>query len=400
LRRSGASDEVSVIPLSYNVRSLMVRKTTTIATALGVGLVVFVLAAAFMLGSGITRTMVGAGRSDNAMVLRKGSDTEMASSLEVNTLSLIAGAPGVKRSAAGKSLVSGEVVLVIAQEKLGTNGQIANVLVRGVPDVALEVRPEVHLVAGRPPKPGTDEVMIGQGLRGKYQGMDLEQSFELKKNRPVKVVGVFESGGSSFESEVWADVDTARSSFGREGLVSSATVRLESASKFDAFKATMESDKRLGLEALTESGYYEKQSSQTSLFIKIMGAIIVFFISIGAVIGALITMQAAVSQRQREIGTLRALGFSRISILGSFLLESMVLALGGGVLGVLGALCMSFVKLSMMNFATWQEVTFSFDPNPRVVVGSLVFGAFMGVVGGFFPALRAARVSPIEAMRN
>jgi putative ABC transport system permease protein len=318
----------------------------------------------------------------------------------VNTLSLFAGAPGVKRSAAGKSLVSGEVVLVIAQEKLGTNGQIANVLVRGVPDVALEVRPEVHLVAGRPPKPGTDEVMIGQGLRGKYQGMDLDQSFELKKNRPVKVVGVFESGGSSFESEVWADVDTARSSFGREGLVSSATVRLESASKFDAFKATMESDKRLGLEALTETGYYEKQSSQTSLFIKIMGAIIVFFISIGAVIGALITMQAAVSQRQREIGTLRALGFSRLSILSSFLLESAVLALGGGVLGVLGALCMSFVKLSMMNFATWQEVTFSFDPNPRVVVGSLLFGACMGIVGGFFPALRAARVSPIEAMRD
>ena len=389
-----------MIPLSYNVRSLMVRKTTTLATALGVGLVVFVLAAAFMLGSGITRTMVGAGRSDNAMVLRKGSDTEMASSLEVNTLSLIAGAPGVKRSAAGTSLVSGEVVLVIAQEKLGTNGQIANVLGRGVPAIAMEVRPELHLVAGRPPKPGTDEVMIGQGLRGKYQGMDLDQSFELKKNRPVKVVGVFESGGSSFESEVWADVDTARSSFGREGLVSSATVRLESASKFDAFKATMESDKRLGLEALTESGYYEKQSSQTSLFIKIMGAIIVFFISIGAVIGALITMQAAVSQRQREIGTLRALGFSRFSILSSFLLESAVLALGGGVVGVLGALCMSFVKLSMMNFATWQEVTFSFDPNPRVVVGSLFFGACMGIVGGFFPALRAARVSPIEAMRD
>ncbi len=389
-----------MIPLSYNVRSLMVRKTTTIATALGVGLVVFVLAAAFMLGSGITRTMVGAGRSDNAMVLRKGSDTEMASSLEVNTLSLIAGAPGVKRSAGGKSLVSGEVVLVIAQEKLGTNGQIANVLVRGVPDVAMEVRPEVHLVAGRPPKPGTDEVMIGQGLRAKYQGMDLGQSFELKKNRPVKVVGVFESGGSSFESEVWADVDTARSSFGREGLVSSATVRLESPSKFDAFKATMESDKRLGLEALTESGYYEKQSSQTSIFIKVMGAIIVFFISIGAVIGALITMQAAVSQRKREIGTLRALGFSRFSILSSFLLESAVLALGGGVLGVLGALCMSFVKLSMMNFATWQEVTFSFDPNPSVVVGSLLFGACMGIVGGFFPALRAARVSPIEAMRD
>ena len=307
-----------MIPLSYNVRSLLVRKTTTVATALGIGLVVFVLASAFMLGTGITKTMVGAGRRDNAIVLRKGSDTEMASSLEVSTLGMISAAPGVKRSAAGNAVASGEVVIVIAQDKLGTAGQVANVLVRGVPEAALEVRPEVHVVAGRPPRPGTDEVMIGKALRGKYAGMELEQSFDLKKNRPVKVVGVFEAGGSSFESEVWADVDTCRSSFGRDGLVSSVTVRLDSASKFDAFKATMESDKRLGLEALTETAYYEKQSSGTALFIKIMGGVIVFFLAVGSMIGALITMLAAVSQRQREVGTLRALGFSRFSILSSF----------------------------------------------------------------------------------
>jgi putative ABC transport system permease protein len=389
-----------MIPLSYNVRSLLVRKTTTVATALGIGLVVFVLAAAFMLGAGIEKTMVGAGRKDNAIVLRKGSDTEMASSLEVATLGLIGAAPGVKRGAGGTAVMSGEVVIVIAQDKLGTEGQVSNVLVRGVPPAALDVRSEIRVVAGRPPRPGTDEVMIGKGLRGKYAGMDLEGSFELKKNRPVKVVGVFEAGGSSFESEVWADVDTCRSSFGRDGLVSSVTVRLDSASKFDAFKATMESDKRLGLEALTEVDYYEKQSSGTALFIKIMGGVIVFFLSLGAMIGALITMLAAVSQRQREVGTLRALGFSRFSILTSFILESAVLALVGGVLGVLGALCMSFVKLSMMNFATWQEVTFSFDPNPNVIVGSLVFGAVMGVLGGAYPAIRAASVSPVDAMRD
>jgi putative ABC transport system permease protein len=389
-----------MIPLSYNVRSLFVRKTTTIATALGIGLVVFVLASAFMLGTGITKTMVGAGRKDNVIVLRKGSDTEMASSLEVGTLGMIGAAPGVKRGAGGTATMSGEIVIVIAQDKLGTQGQVSNVLVRGVPPTALEVRPEVHVIAGGPPRPGTDEVMIGKGLRGKYAGMEIGQSFELKKNRPVKVVGVFEAGGSSFESEVWADVDTCRSSFGREGLVSSVTVRLDSPSKFDAFKATMESDKRLGLEALTEVGYYEKQSSGTALFIKIMGGVIVFFISLGAMIGALITMLAAVSQRQREVGTLRALGFSRISILMSFVLESTVLAMGGGVLGVLGALCMTFVKISMMNFTTWQEVTFSFDPNPSVIAGSLFFGALMGIVGGAYPAYRAASVSPVEAMRD
>jgi putative ABC transport system permease protein len=389
-----------MIPLSYNVRSLLVRKTTTVATALGIGLVVFVLASAFMLGTGITKTMVGAGRRDNAIVLRKGSDTEMASSLEVSTLGMIGAAPGVKRSASGNAVVSGEVVIVIAQDKLGTQGQVANVLVRGVPEAALEVRPEVHVIAGHPPRSGTDEVMIGKALRGKYAGMDLDQSFDLKKNRPVKVVGVFEAGGSSFESEVWADVDTCRSSFGRDGLVSSVTARLDSPSKFEAFKATMESDKRLGLETLTETAYYEKQSSGTAIFIKVMGGIIVFFLAVGAMIGALITMLAAVSQRQREVGTLRALGFSRFSILSSFLLESAVLALVGGIIGALGALCMTFVKLSMMNFATWQEVTFSFDPNPTVILTSLVFGGLMGVAGGFYPAYRAARVSPIEAMRD
>jgi len=389
-----------MIPLTYNVRSLLVRKTTTVATALGIGLVVFVLASAFMLGTGITKTMVGAGRGDNAIVLRKGSDTEMASSLEVKTLGLIGAAPGVKRSDAGGALLSGEVVLVIAQDKLGTDGQISNVLVRGVPETAMQVRPEVHVFAGHAPRSGTDEVIIGKGLRGKYAGMDLGGSFDLKKNRPVHVVGIFESGGSSFESEVWCDVDTARSSFGRDGLVSSVTVRLDSPTKFDAFKATMESDKRLGLEALTETGYYEKQSSGTALFIKIMGGVIVFFLSGGAMIGALITMLAAVSQRQREVGTLRALGFSRFSILTSFLLESAVLSLAGGLLGIACAFCMSFVKLSMMNFATWQEVTFSFDPNPAVLVGSLVFGGLMGILGGFYPAVRAASVSPIEAMRD
>jgi putative ABC transport system permease protein len=390
-----------VVPISYNFRSLLVRKATTFATALGIGLVVFVLASALMLGAGIEKTMVGAGRDDNAVVLRKGADNEMSSSLEVKTLNLIAAAPGVKRSNTGAALASGEVVVVIAQDKLGGEaGQISNILVRGVPEIALQVRPEIRVIDGRPPRPGTDEVMIGKGIRGNFRGMDLGQSFDLKKNRPVKVVGVFEAGGSSFESEVWADIDTARSSFGREGLANSVTVRLDSAAKFDAFKATMESDKQLGLQTMTEAKYYQKQAQGTAIFINIMGIVIVFFLSIGAMIGALITMQAAVAQRQREIGTLRALGFSRFSILTSFLMESCLLALIGGGVGVIAAFAMSFVKISMMNFATWQEVNFSFDPNPGLLIGALIAGAAMGVFGGFFPALRAARISPIEAMRG
>ena len=390
-----------MVPLSYNVRSLMVRRATTFATAFGIGLVVFVLASALMLGSGITKTMVSAGRDDNAVVLRKGADNEMSSSLEVKTINLIAAAPGVKRGTGNATLATGEVVVVIAQDKLGgTAGQISNILVRGVPEVAMQVRPEIRVIDGRPPRPGTDEVMIGRGLRGGFRGMEIGESFELKKNRPVKVVGVFEAGGSSFESEVWADVDTTRSSFGREGLVNSVTVRLDSPTKFEAFKTTMESDKQLGLQAMTEKKYYEKQSQGTAIFITIMGIVIVFFLSVGAMIGALITMQAAVAQRQREIGTLRALGFSRFAILTSFLLESGLLAAVGGAVGVVAALGLSAVKISMMNFATWQEVTFSFDPNPVLIVAALLAGAAMGIAGGFFPALRAARISPIDAMRG
>ena len=390
-----------MVPISYNFRSLLVRKATTFATALGIGLVVFVLASALMLGAGIEKTMVGAGREDNAVVLRKGADNEMSSSIETKAFGIIAAAPGVKRSNTGTALASPEVVVVIAQDKLGgTAGQISNILVRGVPEIALQVRPEIRVIDGHPPRPGTDEVMIGKGIRGNFRGMELGQSFDLKKNRPVKVVGVFEAGGSSFESEVWADIDTARSSFGREGLANSVTVRLDSPAKFEAFKATMESDKQLGLQAMTEAKYYQKQSQGTAIFINIMGIVIVFFLSIGAMIGALITMQAAVAQRQREIGTLRALGFSRFAILTSFLLESSLLALIGGAVGVAAAFAMSFVKISMMNFATWQEVNFSFDPNPGLMLGALLAGGAMGVFGGFFPALRAARISPIEAMRG
>jgi putative ABC transport system permease protein len=264
----------------------------------------------------------------------------------------------------------------------------------------MKVRPEVRIIEGRPAQPGTDEVIIGQSIRGRFKGMELGSSFELKKNRPVKVVGVFSAGGSSLESEVWSDVDTLRTSFGREGVVSSVTARLESPTQFDVFEAAIENDKQLGLDAQRETAYYEKQSEGTSIFITAIGAVIAVFFSIGAMIGAAITMYAAVAQRQREIGTLQALGFSRISVLGSFLLESVMLAGAGGVVGVVAALAMSQVKFSMMNFATWQEISFSFDPNPVILGGSLIFGGAMGVLGGFLPALRAARTSPLKAMRD
>ena len=389
-----------LIPLSYNVRSLFVRKATTIATALGIGLVVFVLSSSLMLGEGIRNTLVSNGSTGRALVLRKGSDTEMVSGIDANVVSLIMAAPGVKRGQDGQALGTSDVVVVASLDKEGGEGLVSNVLVRGVQPIALQVRPEVRITEGRLAQPGTDEAIVGQGIRGRFKGTDLGESLELKKNRPVKVVGVFEANGSSFESEIWADIDTVRSSFGRGSSSSSATVVLESPSAYDAFSAYIENDKQLGLEPMRETVYYDKQSEGTSLFITVLGSIIAFFFSVGAMIGAMITMYGAVAQRSKEVGTLRALGFSRGAVLLSFLFESVVLALIGGLIGGLASMGMTAVKFSMVNFATWQEITFSFDPSPAIILGSVAAGGVMGVLGGFFPAVAASRLSPIEAMRG
>ena len=389
-----------LVPLAYNVRSLFVRKTTTFATAGGIALVVFVLASSLMLAQGIRRTMVSSGSADKSVVLRKGSENELSSSIETKYKGLVLAAPGLKRDPSGAPLGAGEVVVVIAMNKIGGEGQFSNVQVRGVEPASLTLRPEVRVVDGRPPQPGTDEAIVGVGMLGRFEGLSVGSDFEIKKNRRIKVVGAFEADGSSFESEVWTDIDTVRSSFGREGLYSSVTVQLESPSKYDGFRATVENDKQLGLESFRENAYYEKQSEGTTIFITALGISVAVFFSIGAMIGAMITMYGAVSQRVKEIGTLQALGFSKLSVLVSFMFESTLLALIGGTVGAIASLLMSFVSFSMMNFATWQEITFSFTPTVGILVGSAVAGGVMGILGGFFPAVRAARTSPIEAMRG
>ncbi|MDC0678815.1 ABC transporter permease [Sorangium atrum] len=388
-----------MIPVAYNVRNLVVRKTTTLATASGLGLVVFVFASVLMLANSVERTLGRTARDDVAIVMRKGSDAEMVSSIEEQQIGVILASAEVAKRQDGKPDGVGEVIAVILLEKLGTDG-ISNVQVRGVPDDVLAFRPQVKIIEGRPAQPGTDEVIVGKAISGRFKGLSIGESFELRKNRPVKVVGVFEDGGSSSESEVWADLHTTRSAFGREGSVSAVRARLTSASKFDAFEASIEQNRNLGLEVMRESVYYEKQSEGTSIFIKVMGVLIAVFFSIGAMIGAMITMHSSIANRQREIGTLRALGFSRFSILLSFLIESVLLALAGGALGVLAALGMRFVRFSTVNFASWSEVVFTFEPTPGILVTSVAIAAVMGLLGGFFPALRAARISPIQAMRG
>lgn len=388
-----------MIPIAYNLGSLAVRRRTTATAVLGIALVVFVLAGALMLTAGIRRTLGSTGRADGALVIRMGSDAELSSNLDQASVGLILEGPEVRRTAKGAALGSGEVVVVTALAKLGTDG-VSNVNVRGVADNVWQVRPDAHIVDGLPAKAGTDEAVIGARIRGRFKGVQLGQSVELRKGRSARIVGVFEAGGSSFESEIWADLDTVRTAFGREGIVSSATVQLLSPESFDAFKERIEHDKNLGLEAMRETEYYEKQSEDLAKFIGVLGVMISAFFSIGAMIGAMITMYASVSSREREVGTLRALGFSRRSVLASFMLESCIVSLLGGAVGCVASLALGTVKFSMINFATWSEIVFVFQPTARILVTAMISAVAMGVLGGFLPAVRAARLRPVEAMRG
>jgi putative ABC transport system permease protein len=389
-----------MIPIVYNIRSLTVRKTTTIAAGLGVALVAFVFSTAAMLSEGIKRTLSKSGSADVAVVIRKGSDVELSSSVEDPQVGLVLAGPGVKKDESGAPIGVSEVVAVIALDKLGTDGGVSNVQVRGVNDNVLKLRTGVRVVTGRQPRPGTDEGMVGRAIRGRFRGLDIGQSFELRKGRSVQVVGVFEDDGSSFESEVWCDRDTLRAAFGREGVVSSVRVRLQSPALYDAFEAFVERDKQLGLEAFREPEYYNKQSEGMAKFVIALGTMIATFFSIGAMIGAMITMHASVADREREIGTLRALGFSRVGILFSFLLESLMLAVAGGTVGALASMLMGFARFSMINFQSWSEMVFTFEPHPDIIMGALIRAGIMGLVGGLLPAIRAARVSPVRAMRG
>ncbi|MFO0590029.1 MAG: ABC transporter permease [Polyangiaceae bacterium] len=388
-----------MVPVKYNLRNLVVRKTTSIAAGLGLGLVVFVFASVLMLSNGVQKTLGRSAEPNVAVVLRKGSDAELASGLEEAQIGVMIANPAVAKSQGGLPLASAELVVIILLDKLGTDG-VSNVQVRGVPDNIYELRKDIRFVEGRAAKPGTDEVVVGKAIAGRFKGLALGQSFELRKNRPVTVVGVFEDKGSSFESEVWGDVKTVAAAFGREGYVSSLKVRLTSAPKFDGFKASLEQNPQLQVDVLRESEYYEKQSEGTSIFINAMGIVIAVFFSIGASIGAMITMYASIANRQREIATLRALGFTRFSILFSFLMESVFLALAGGTIGVLASLGMSFVKFSTVNFASFSEITFSFEPTPKILGIALGVAVGMGLAGGLFPAIRAARMNLVQAIRG
>jgi len=384
-----------MVPVQYNARSLLVRKVTTLVTAVGIALVVAVFAGSSMLQAGINRVLTASGRPDTVVILRKGSDAELSSAIANDYLGLFRG-PAQVSQAGG---VIGEIVVIVNGERGDGNG-MSNVLVRGTPAGGIGFRPELKLTRGRLPKPGTNEAIVGRGISGRFKGIAPGESFELRRNRPLQIVGEFTAAGSSYESEVWGDLDVIRRALGREAVVSSVRVRLNSAADFDAYRQTIENDKRFSMKVMREADYYEKQSQALSGFLVTMGKVGAYLFSIAAMIGAAITMNGAVAHRTREIGTLRALGFSRSSILTSFLLESVVLSFAGGVLGIIGVQLMSLIQVPVINFQTFSEIVLRFQATPDMAVRALIFAVVMGLIGGLFPAIRASRVSPVEAMRG
>jgi len=384
------------IPLSYVVRNLAVRKVTTALTASGLALVVYVFATVLMLDAGLRQTLVDTGSPENALVIRRGAETEVQSGVERAQADVVESQPEVALGSGGERLMSKETVVLISLNKRATE-KPSNVVIRGVGPQGLALRPQVRLVEGRMFRPGTSEIIAGRAIGQRFAGAGIGETLRFGM-RDWTVVGHFDAGHSGFNSEIWGDADQLIQAF-RRNAYSSVIFRLTDAEGLDAVKARLESDPRLTVELKRESIFYAEQSEQLSTFIRYLGVTLSIIFSSGATIGAMITMYASVANRTAEIGTLRALGFRRASILWAFLLESLLLGLLGGILGVALASLMQWVSFSTMNFQTFSELAFSFTLTGKIVVESLIFSLIMGLAGGFLPAIRAARLKIVDSLR-
>jgi ABC-type lipoprotein release transport system permease subunit len=384
-----------MIPLYYNTRSLWARRLSTGLTVVGLGLVVFVFAAVLMLANGIESALASGGDPRNVILLNKGSTSELMSSVEREALRALGSATQVASSVEGDPLVAGELVVPVLLPR--PDGNESNINARGIGPQSFAIRPVVRLIAGRPPRVGTNEIALGEALVGRSPGARLGGELRFAEQR-WPVVGVFSADGGAYESELWVDVNRLGAAFDRPGL-NSIVVRTGSVQARDAFIQAVEGDPRFTLDAKPEPEYWAEQATWLATFIRVLGLFVSFIFSVGAVLGAMITMYAQVSARLTELGMLRAVGYRRRSVLASILIESAVLGAAGGALGALGALATRWMEIRTLNFQTFAEVRFGFTPTPGIVVAALVFGTLMGTLGGMLPALRASRLSILDALR-
>jgi len=384
------------LPFSYVARNLWVRRVTTGLTAVGMALVVYVFATVLMMTEGIRATLVATGQADNVIVLRKGAGAEINSAISRGQAGILHTLPGIARDAAGRALISAEPVVLNNLPKRGS-GKPSNVTMRGTSEAGMQLRPQVQIVQGRMFRPGSSEVVAGAGIARGFAGVDLGAVLRFG-GRDWTVVGIFDAGKSGFDSEIWADTEQIMQAFRRQSF-NTVVFRLADANTFDRVAELVEGDVRLLLQAKRELRFYAEQSESLANFISILGTALAVIFSIGAVVGAMITMFGAVASRTGEIGTLRALGFRRGAVLGAFLGESLLLSLAGGVLGLGAATLMQVVNVSTTNFATFAELAFQFTLTPKIAAQSLLFALFMGFVGGFIPAWRAARLKIVDCLR-
>jgi putative ABC transport system permease protein len=386
------------IPLSYNLHSLRVRWPSTVVAVLGIAGTVGVFVAMLALAKGFETTLVSSGSPRNAIVLRGGASSEMMSGVGLDQARVVEDAPGVARGPSGP-LVSPEVV-VIAPFPMKATGTDASVQVRGVSPKAMEVRDNVKIIEGRFFHSGLNELVVGHNALRTYSGFDLGSTVKFGGGTWT-VVGIFDAGGSAFDSEIWCDTNVLNSVYKRPANVfQSVTARLESPQDFNRFKDALTSDPRVTLDATPEIEYYDKQSRLITTMITVLGTMVAIIMGLGAILGALNTMYSAVAERAREIATMRALGFGRGSVVTSFVFEALCIALIGGVIGCIGVLPVNGLTTGTMNWQTFSHLAFAFRVTPALLLGGIIFALFMGMVGGVPPAVRAANARIAVALRE
>jgi putative ABC transport system permease protein len=384
------------IPLSYTLRNLAARKLTTVLTAGGMALVVFVFATVLMLEEGLRKTLVETGSADNVIITRRSAGTEVQSQIDRDQAAIVENQPEVAFGLTGTQLASKETIVLISLTKRGSD-KASNVLIRGIGRNGIELRPQVQIAKGRMFRPGSTEIIAGKSVAERYNGAGVGETLRFGQ-REWTVVGIIDAGKTGFDSEIWGDVDQLMQAF-RRPVYSSVVLKLTDPAMFSEFKTRVENDPRLTVEAKRESVFYAEQSQLLANFIRYLGMILSIIFSVGAIIGAMITMYASVSNRTTEIGTLRALGFRRNNILSAFLAEALMLGAAGGIGGLILASFMQFVTISTMNWQSFSELAFSFTLNVEIIVKSLGFALIMGFAGGFLPAAKASRLAIVDALR-
>jgi putative ABC transport system permease protein len=393
-----------MVPLKYNVRNLRVRWVGTLMTVVGTALIVGSSCGVFSLVEGLEHSLKISGDPLDLIVLRKGSASETVSGVELDKSDKIVNLKGIARDDSEQILAAGELVYIPVVER--STGGRTNLILRGIPPArqpgkiapSMTLRPDFKIVEGRALDSGKGEAIVSKTISRRFKGAGLGDTLKISPKESYRVVGLFTAGGSAAESEVWVDLQDLRQNTKRDGIVSSVQLRAKDKASRDALKKEIEGTE-FKLAATSEADYYAEQS-RTALFYKVAGSVIALFLCIGAMFAAANTMFAAVSARTREIGTMRALGFSRMSILISFLGESLLLCTLGGILGVLATLPLSYLTFGTNNIDTFAEVSVNFRFGPLVVVVALAMSFAMGIFGGLLPAIRAVRLDVISALRE